>query len=322
MLRDDATTISFTISIAVHDEFGRPVGVGVTQSFSGSTHQCQLGQVCEAFFRARGGVPPYQITFSGEQPQEIPVGSPFLLRGTEESFYRFTAAQVSRSTYTITVTDAEQKTGTSDFVLEVIQAPANSTFRFSAEVNCNFLDLSEADAAYAAFQFTCRNGVMSGFEGNIRAKDSLNRAEAAKITSLIVADQTEVDSLFSPFEPESPSTSVNYNDVTVGDWYARFVYFLFRKGIIIDNALYRPGDILNTAEAMKLIFESYADLNTELAADLAAASGLEWFDSYRIIAQQLDAGIGYANPAGPALREWIADLLFKLHREYPVGKFK
>jgi hypothetical protein len=98
---------------------------------------------------------------------------------------------------------------------------------------------------------------------------------------------------------------------------------LFKEGIIVDNLLYRPADTLNAAEAMKLVVESYAPLNDNLAIDLLGLTDYqEWFEPYQRISSFVDASIAYVDPSLPAKREWIAELLYKLHRSYPANKFE
>ncbi|MGE3279013.1 MAG: hypothetical protein AB7J40_04470 [Candidatus Altimarinota bacterium] len=325
---DGDQTLNFSLQIAVHDAFGNPIGLIIETSFTGTEHYCVVGELCEAFFKAQKGIEPYLYAFSGESPTT----SQFLQVNAGQAFYRFTptAAQVGVYNATVSVTDSSKPaasvqgtTASAPFTLTIEPPEIQSSFKFSAEKSCDFLDLSAADPSFSYFQFTCRNGVMEGSQGLVRAEDSLNRAEAAKITSLIVTEEAQVATVFSPFASLSPATPVNYNDVTVGDWYATFVYYLFKQGIIVDNLLYRPADTLNAAEAMKLVIEAYAPLNDDLALDLLDITDFdEWFEPYQLIASYVDASIAYVDPSLPAKREWIAELLFKLYRSYPVSKFQ
>jgi hypothetical protein len=324
---DGDQTLNFSLQIAVHDAFGNPIGLIIDTSFTSTEHQCVVGQLCEAFFRAQKGIEPYLYSFAGETPQV----TPFLQVSSGQAFYRFvpTIDHIGDYNATVTVTDSSRPTGTEKvtasvpFTLTISPSEIESTFRFSAEGQCEFLDLSSADPSYPYFQFTCLNEVMEGSQGLIRGEDSLNRAEAAKITSLIVSNEESAETVFSPFAGLSPSTPVNYSDVTVGDWYSIFVYYLFKEGIIVDNLLYRPADTLNAAEAMKLVVESYAPLNDNLAIDLLGLTDYqEWFEPYQRISSFVDASIAYVDPSLPAKREWIAELLYKLHRSYPANKFE
>jgi len=317
-VRDNFEVKLFTLQIAVHDASGNPVGILLNTSPPGNTQECQLDELCVRIFSAVNGIAPYTYTFSGESPV---TGS--FLQIKRDAFYRYIPTEVGTFTFTITAIDSTQQSASQDFTLEIVTAPIETSFKFSPGVSCEFLDLSLSDPYYEAFQFTCRNAVMRGFEGLIRAQDSLNRAEAAKITSLIVADQATVDANFAPFVGVSAGTQVNYQDVTVGDWYAGYVYYLFRENIIIDNVVYRPADTLNCAEALKLVFESYGELNNQVFTDLDnTPPSTDWFGAYKTMAQYLNAQIGFVDPALPAKRAWIADLLYRLYLIYPVGKFQ
>jgi len=207
----------------------------------------------------------------------------------------------------------------------VISAPpppeVTGTFKFAAD--CNFLDVSDVDPDYEAFQFTCRNQIMQGSEGLMKPTDSLNRAEAAKITTLVFSDEEAVKATFKPFQNVPDTTTVNFQDVSVGDWYSSFVYYLFKQGVIVNNLLYRPSDTLSAAEAMKLVIEAYLSINDNLAKDfLDITDYSEWYQPYQTIASYVDASIAYADPGLPATREQIAELIFKLSKTYPVQKFQ
>ncbi|MDF2379198.1 MAG: hypothetical protein P1V18_03170 [Candidatus Gracilibacteria bacterium] len=317
-VRDDLSIIEFSLDLSVHDAFGNPVGLSIQASFPEDTHTCIINEPCEAFFTASKGVEPYVFAHAGEQPVE----ETFLTPNKNQAFYRFIPETPGQFFFTITAVDTLKHSTSRDITLEIITPETDVSFKFSAEQSCDFLDLGTQDEYYEAFQYTCRNQIMRGFEGLIRSTDSLNRAEAAKITSLIVADQSVVDETFSPFAAVSQSSFVNYNDVTVGDWYASYVYYLFRQGIIIDNTLYRPADTLNAAEAMKLVFESFGELNTQVFDDLDALPEGDWFEGYQTLAQYLGATIGNVAPESPAQRGWIADVLLRLHQAYPNTKFK
>lgn len=337
-ITDGDQLLNFGVQIAVYDALGNPTGLIMESSLAGSEHKCLVDEECEAFFRATKGIAPYNYSFSGESP----IGPSILQVNVGEAFYRFTPTLAHVGTYnmSITVSDSSEKRETEkgelegeiasfDFTLIIEEPPppppeeVEIEFKFAPERQCEFLDLSNIDEAFPFFQFTCRNGIMEGFQGNIRAFDPINRAEAAKITTIIVSQPDEVEGTFRPFANLPPLTIVNYNDVTVGDWFAKPVYYLFRQGIIIDNVVYRPADFLTVAEAMKLIIEAYAALSIELLDDLEDITDYEaWFEPYQIISQYVDATISRVDPASQAERVLIAELLYKLNEAYPTDKFK
>lgn len=334
LVTDGTQTLPFTVQIAVHDTQGNPVGLQIDTSIAAGEHLCFVGQVCEAFFRTSLGIPPYRYSFTGESP----TGASFLQVNAGEAFYRFipTADQQGEYAVSIAVFDAAKRTkqegdqiietnntATIDFTLKIETPTIETSFKFSAERQCEFLDLSAVDPTFDFFQFTCRNGVIEGSQGLIREFDTFNRAEAAKVTSLILSDEDTVTQTFSPFANLPQSTPVNYDDVTVGDWYSDDVYYLFQNGVIVDNNVYRPGDTLNAAEAMKLVIESYAALNLQLLSDLEDITGYdEWYEPYQTVASYVDATIAYVDPSRPAERALIAELLYKLYKAYPVQKFR
>lgn len=349
---DNTQVLNFSLQIAISDALGNPVGVSIETNFAGTEHRCRVNEICEAFFKANKGIEPYLYSFSGESPIK---GSNLLQVNAGQAFYRFTPTLEQVGSYQITVavtdsskprevkkavsatttstsptapttasdTETVRNTASISFTLVVGQPEIASSFKFAAEESCNFLDLSNVEPEFDYFQFTCRNGVMQGSKGLVRAEDAINRAEAAKVTTLIVSDNDQAENAFSPFVGVPQGTPVNFDDVTVGDWYAQFVYYLFKEGIIVDNLLYRPGDTLNAAEAMKLVIESYAALNEDLLNDLIDITDFnDWFQPYQTVASYVDANIAYVDPASPAERGLIAELLYKLYRAYPVQKFK
>jgi len=332
LITDGSQFLNFSLQIAVHDVFGNPTGLILESNISGTQQECLVGESCEAFFRATAGIQPYTYSFSGETPTE---GS-FLQVNAGEAFYRFIPTIEQVGTYQITIAafdsdvriaggdeEATRNTSSINFTLSIVAPEVESSFKFSAGGDdCNFLDISTVDPLFDTFQFTCEQGIMQGYQGLVRPFDTLNRAEASKITSLIFAESEEVDEAFEPFVLLPPFTPVNFNDVTVGDWYATYVFYLFTEGIIIDNILYRPGDTLNAAEAMKLVVESYASLSEEILNELEEVSDYgDWFAPYQTISSYVDADIAYVDPASPAVRGMIADLLYKLAKAYPVRKF-
>lgn len=75
-------------------------------------------------------------------------------------------------------------------------------------------------------------------DGTIRADAGMTRAEAAAIFSRIHKD-------FSPFGFYVP----DYDDVNVGDWYAKYVGFIQKKGIAdVLSGEFRPNDFITRAE--------------------------------------------------------------------------
>lgn len=338
MVSDGEQIINFSAQIAVNDAFGNPIGLILESNIEGTEQSCEIDTICEAFFRATKGIAPYQYNFSGEVPD---VDSFFQVH-SGEMFYRFIPTEDMVGSYdlTVSVTDSSKLTETQeqtedlpsssiDYTLIIVEPEPEPEeeieggFKFAPERQCEFLDISTIDELFPYFQFTCRNGIMEGSEGQARAFDYINRAEAAKITNIIIASLEQAEATFANFASLPPTTSVNYDDVTVGDWYSVYVYFLFQEGVIIDNNVYRPADTLNVAEAMKLILEAYAELNPELRRDIDDIDVFEeWFDPYQTVASYVDATIAKRDPGLPAERALIAELLYLLNEAYPTDKFQ
>lgn len=346
-LSDGTESLNFTIQVAVNDAFGDPVGLDIRPTFPGSELTCVVGEECEAFFVASKGIAPYGYGFSGESP----TGTNPLQINADEAYFRFEATQEMLGSYSATITAFDQSqslvstSGSTTDDMDSSSSPSGAsnktsfaftitikepeaepilgTFKFASEKICEFLDVSPREESYPWFQFTCELGIIEGFEGNVRPFDTLNRAEAAKITALLITSETEVNDTFSPFQNLSPGTEVNYQDVAVSDWFARFVYFLFTEGVIIDNINYRPADTLTVAESLKLVVEAFATHSEDVLAELEQLDGFgDWYEPYQTIASYVNAEISKVDPAVPAQRVWIAELLFKLQEAYPTDKFQ
>jgi hypothetical protein len=188
---------------------------------------------------------------------------------------------------------------------------------------CEFLDVSPKEEIATYFAFTCKHDIMVGSGGQMRPKDGVNRAEAAKITTLIMASLDAAKAVFAPFGSEEQSTTVAFDDITVGDWYAPPIYFLYREGVLAKKPSYRPADFLTRAEAMKLVVEAYATISEDVLTELEALGSRSiWYEPYQAVSRYVKASIGSLGPAGIAARQEIAELLYKLQQVYPTGKFK
>ncbi len=376
---DGTNTLNFSLQVSITNANGDPLRLSLDAGFSGTEHDCFVGQECQSFFKAGNGIAPYVYTLTGELPPSLDRtfckakyrdGS-VLQFNSGQAYYCFTPTVDQVGSYSLTLaardsavtisavqnsavvngsstspatggqaTSLLSASGGSSISFRLVIAalpvvvpapviPPVATFKNAAdngkvlEKVCEFLDSSPAEASHSYFVFTCFNGVMEGSGGLMRSKDSLNRAEAAKITTLIESSTDRATADFAPFATHSESTTVNFSDVTVGDWYAPFVYHLYREGIVAKKTLYRPADFLTVAEGMKLVIEAYVTLSDDVLKELESSSGKgDWYLPYQQIAKVVKATVGTADPGRKVQRGEIAELFFKLWKAYPVKKFK
>ena len=91
-------------------------------------------------------------------------------------------------------------------------------------------------------------GVVSGDDATnlFRPSDSVNRAEFLKM--VVSARGAAGINIVGP-----PSQIETFTDVDTGDWFYYYVEAAVYNGIIDNGTLFRPGDLLNRAEAVKML---------------------------------------------------------------------
>jgi hypothetical protein len=103
-------------------------------------------------------------------------------------------------------------------------------------------------------------GLVSGYDdGTFRPDRSINRAEFVKM--LVLSDPDLTDSFMSSWYDVQVGGKnyayVQFPDVEVDAWYAKYILYAFHKGWVngYEDGLFRPANVINFAEAMKLILE-------------------------------------------------------------------
>ena len=108
-----------------------------------------------------------------------------------------------------------------------------------------YTDLSEEDVHYQAITYLSEENIFSGYEdGTFQSANFINRAEFLKVLLLGFVD--------SEFSEDIGS---NFHDVSVDDWYAKYITYAFDKGWVngYSDGYFRPGNNINLVEALKLI---------------------------------------------------------------------
>ncbi len=107
-----------------------------------------------------------------------------------------------------------------------------------------FIDLEDTDWYTPYIEAAKNNGIIDGYkDGTFKPNNSINRAEAMKIV---------ISTIYQGQFPEFESTFV---DVLSTDWFAPYVIFAFKNGIITgyDENSFKPAKNMTRAEAAKVI---------------------------------------------------------------------
>ncbi len=125
----------------------------------------------------------------------------------------------------------------------------------------------------SAITYVEGQGIVNGYEdGTYKPNSPINRAEFMKIVMEAGFD----DSVFG---------GTNCFTDVAGDWYAQYVCAAKDLGIVSgypDNS-FKPGNSINLAEALKIIFETSAYISGETIEPVAG----EWYQAYLDLANAL-----------------------------------
>lgn len=159
-------------------------------------------------------------------------------------------------------------------VLMLVVAASAASFlarRFLHSFPANMLDVAGRAAQYADAPFSTEEAAGIGFltslgavegygDGTFRPGDTLNRAEFLKIVLKSSHRSAEV----------SPRPARCFPDVQREDWFSPLVCFVKERNIIAGypDGLFRPGNPVNYAEAIKMLVELYGYPRTAATGDL------------------------------------------------------
>lgn len=174
----------------------------------------------------------------------------------------------------------------------------------------NFLDVPPNHPHAEAINHLHQNGVIEGYENNtFRPEKAVNRAEALKII-LLGSDI---------FVPEIQPQEV-FLDVNSEAWYGKFVIKAKNLGIVkgdADTGLFRPGDTVNLAEALKILLitnhkkvtEPSDNPYTDVPANAWYAPYFEYAQGARLLDQSANEAV---LPSTPITRGLLAELMYRL----------
>ena len=128
-----------------------------------------------------------------------------------------------------------------------------------------FSDVSSSHPYIAAIRWGKESGVLSGYpDGTFQPDRTVNRAEFLKI--VLAADGIDVASASDP---------TGFRDVNESAWYAPYIRYAKRQGIVqgYPDESFKPEQAVNFAEALKMAYVALA-----ISGD-ASASGA-WYEPY------------------------------------------
>jgi LPXTG-site transpeptidase (sortase) family protein len=168
-------------------------------------------------------------------------------------------------------------------------------------VLCHFLWLSNAYARfypdvpanhkhYVAISNLTEGGIIKGYpNGEFHPSGLINRAEAVKILIGTHFESVVIENALDWHKRLKHQYAI-FPDVPVRKWFSKYVEVSFQNQIVhgYPDGLFRPGDNINFAEALKVIFESYdVDFsdNQYITNPYVLVDQGEWYEKYFTYAQ-------------------------------------
>ena len=167
------------------------------------------------------------------------------------------------------------------------------------------------DESKAAVDFVSGLGIISGFpDGSFKPKDTLTRAQAAKILCVALEGAEKANAL--------TKTDAGFTDVPATHWAAKFVAYCVDKGIVagVGNGKFDPDGQLTSVAFAKMLLVAYGKAKAE---DLV---GSTWAASTQkaIRAIKMDEGANVANM--PSTRENACCLAYNFLYDAEFAKSK
>lgn len=183
-----------------------------------------------------------------------------------------------------------------------------------------FSDIMETDSRCEAIEWAKNAGIFEGYpNGTFGADRNINRVELLKV--ILEANNINASS--------TPSGNLGFRDVTVGEWYMRYIARAMELGIFKgdDGAnTARPGDNVNRVESLKIVFEAIRVVSGYTTQSCTPGyndtPGNEWYSKY--VCESEDYGLFTDTPGNQflpskaATRGEIVEMLYKLEE---VGLF-
>ena len=181
-----------------------------------------------------------------------------------------------------------------------------------------FFDVADHFKHEEAIESLASLGIINGYpDGSFQPEKSISRAEAAKILIGTVKPPTTIE------ETQNDLYSYNFlslfSDVGNEEWFAPYVMLAYQNGIIqgYSDGSFRPANIINMAEGLKMILESYGMDATRaryVEHPLLLIGPDDWFTHYFEYSynRNLISREKFYHPAQGMTRGEFAEILFRL----------
>ena len=138
---------------------------------------------------------------------------------------------------------------------------------------------------------TDHNAYIVGYpDGTVRPDGRITRAEVATILYRLMKDQVKARFDSKP--------TVNFSDVSSGDWYYSAVQMCAKAGIVsgYPDGSFKPNQAVTRAEFFKMVAMLYSDaLNTPITGKIFNDINGHWAEKYINLLQKLGIVKGYPN---------------------------
>lgn len=149
----------------------------------------------------------------------------------------------------------------------------------------SYPDVATSHKNHDAIVFLTDRDTIQGYpNGEFHPEGLINRAEAVKILTKSKFPATTIDSSIE-WHKSANHSYIMFPDVPIWEWYGKFVEVSYQNQVIqgYPDGLFRPGNNINFAEALKVILETYkvdfSDNDYQTNKLLYVNQG-EWFEKY------------------------------------------
>jgi LPXTG-site transpeptidase (sortase) family protein len=165
---------------------------------------------------------------------------------------------------------------------------------------------------------TDRNTVQGYPNGEFHPEGLINRAEAVKILTNSKFPATTIDSALD-WHKQAQHSYVMFPDVPIGEWYGKYVEVSYENRVIqgYPDGLFKPGNNINFAEALKIILETYKvdfSQNSFQPNKLLYVNQGDWFEKYFTYAEEhnLINREKFYDPSQLITRGEFAEIIYRL----------
>lgn len=146
-------------------------------------------------------------------------------------------------------------------------------------------DVPTSHKNYTAIAFLTDRDTIQGYpNGEFHPEGLINRAEAVKILTQSKFSETLINSSLD-WHKQANHWYVMFPDVPLWEWYGKFVEVSYQNQVIqgYPDGLFRPGNNINFAEALKVILETYKvdfSRNDFQTNKLLYVNQGDWYEKY------------------------------------------